>query len=190
MTPVRRPRRTQKSTSERLLQAAAREFNEHGFAGTNTNRIARRARFAPQTFYRWFQDKTEIFLKTYERWQFEEFGTVSKLLAENASDIRLALAVVAHHEAYLVFRRSLRHLSVENDTVRAVRAQSRLNQIAYLRKEFPKLVHDDASLAATLFQIERLADALAEKEFRDMGLNKRAGARALARLLRDLRTPE
>ena len=80
----------QKSTSEKLIAAAAKEFNEHGFGGTDTNRIARRAGFAPQTFYRWFRDKVEIFIKTYELWQREEFGAISALLAQNASDARLA----------------------------------------------------------------------------------------------------
>jgi len=187
---LRRPRQSrEETTAERLLQAAASEFNEHGFGGTDTNRIARRAGFAPQTFYRWFQDKVDIFIKAYERWQREEFGTVSTLLAKNASDARLARAVVAYHKAYLVFRRSLRQLSVENDVVRAARARSRLNQVAYIRKLMnPNLARDDASLAAILFQTERLADALAEGEFHDMGLDKKAGEEALARLIHDLRT--
>lgn len=188
-TPLRRPRQSRDATSERLLQAAAREFNEHGFGGTDTNRIARRAGFAPQTFYRWFQDKLEIFIKTYERWVREEFGDLTTLLAENASDARLAQAVVAHHKAYLVFRRSLRQLSVENEVVRAARARSRRNQIAYVKSLSPNVAQDDASLAATLLQTERLADALAEGEFHDMGLNKKAGEEALARLIHDLRTP-
>jgi AcrR family transcriptional regulator len=173
-----------------LLQAAASEFNEQGFGGTDTNRIARRAGFAPQTFYRWFQDKVEIFIRTYERWQREELGILRKLLAENASDIRLAKACVAHHKSYLVFRRSLRQLSVENEVVRAARASSRLNQVAYLKKVSPYLAGNDASLAATLFQMERLADALAEGEFGDMGLDKKAGEEALARLIHGLRTRE
>lgn len=189
-TPLRRPRQSQEATSERLLQAAAREFNEHGFGGTDTNRIARRAGFAPQTFYRWFQDKVEVFVKTYERWQREEFAALAPLLAEKASDVRLAQAIVAHHKAYLVFRRSLRQLSVENEVVRAARARSRLNQIAYVKSLNPNVARDDASLAATLLQTERLADALAEGEFYDMGLNKKAGEEALARLIHDLLTPE
>ena len=177
------------ATSERLLQAAAIEFNEQGFGGTDTNKIARRAGFAPQTFYRWFQDKVEIFIKTYERWRHEEFGAINKLLAENASDLRLARAIVAHHKAYLVFRRSLRQLSVENDVIRAARAHGRLSQIAYLRNMNPGNLLDDAEIAAILLQTERLADALAEGEFRDMGLNKKAGEEALARLIHELRSP-
>lgn len=188
-TPLRKSRQLPEATSERLLQAAAIEFNEQGFGGTDTNKIARRAGFAPQTFYRWFQDKVEIFIKTYERWRHEEFGAINKLLAENASDLRLARAIVAHHKAYLVFRRSLRQLSVENDVIRAARAHGRLSQIAYLRNMNPGNLLDDAEIAAILLQTERLADALAEGEFRDMGLNKKAGEEALARLIHELRSP-
>jgi len=179
-----------KSTSEKLIEAAAKEFNEHGFGGTDTNRIARRAGFAPQTFYRWFRDKVEIFIKTYEFWQREEFGAISALLAQNASDARLAQSIIEHHRAYLIFRRSLRELSVENDSVRAARAQSRLNQIEYIKKMGPKPRRDAASCAVILFQTERLADAVAEGELSDMGLDEKAAERALARLIHDLRSPD
>jgi AcrR family transcriptional regulator len=190
-TPPRKSRQLPETTAERLLQAAALEFNEQGFGGTDTNKIARRAGFAPQTFYRWFQDKVEIFVKTYELWQREEFDAINKLLAENASDIRLVQAIVAHHKAWLVFRRSLRQLSVENDVVRAARARARLGQIAYLKTINPtNLGRDEASLATILLQTERLADALAEGEFRDMGLNKKAAEEALARLIHELRSPD
>ena len=188
--PVRRPRQRGLATSERLVRAAAKEFNERGFGGTDTNRIARRAGFAPQTFYRWFQDKVEIFIKTYERWQREELSTLSALLTEKASNIRLAKAIVEHHELYLIFRRSLRQLAVENDAIRAARAQARLNQIAYIRSVNPNLAHNDADLAAMLFQTERLADALAEGEFDDLHLNRRGGEEALAHLIDALLTPE
>jgi len=188
-----RPRKSRKSpepTSERLLEAATAEFNEHGFGGTDTNRIARRAGFAPQTFYRWFEDKLDVFIKIYDRWRRDELATLSRLLAENASDARLAQAVIAHHKAYVIFRRSLRLLSVENAAVRAARAESRLSQIAFIRKMNANTGRDDSSLAVALFQTERLADAVAEGEFQDMGLDKRAGERALTRLIRDLRREE
>jgi AcrR family transcriptional regulator len=185
----KRPQQYREATNEKLLQAAAKEFNERGFGGTDSNRIARRAGFAPQTFYRWFEDKVEIFIKTYERWVREEFADVGKLLAQNASDARVVQTLVAHHKAYLIFRRSLRELSVENAVVRSARARSRNDQIARLRSLNPNIALDDGSIAATLLQTERLADALAEGEFRDMGLNKKAGEVALARLIHDLRTP-
>jgi AcrR family transcriptional regulator len=177
------------STGDKLVQAAASEFNEQGFSGTDTNRIARRAGFAPQTFYRWFQDKIEIFIRVYELWQQQELGILRKLLAEKASDARLAQACVAHHKAFLVFRRSLRQLSTENDVVRAARAESRRRQIAYLRTLEGSRSRDSAELAAALLQIERLSDALAEGEFHDMGLDDKAGEDALALLIRQLRGP-
>src|SRR6185503_20792385 len=73
-----------KPTDARLLAAAAKEFNQRGFDGTDTNRIARRAGFAPQTFYRWFQDKTEVFLAVYRTWEDQERAMLSKLLARKA----------------------------------------------------------------------------------------------------------
>ena len=87
-------------TAQRLLDAAADEFNAHGFAGTDTNRIARRAGFAPQTFYRWFEDKTEIFIRVYHAWQMQEAGTLNALLRENAPDAQLVRAAIDHHRAF------------------------------------------------------------------------------------------
>jgi hypothetical protein len=43
-------------TADKLLKAAMAEFNEHGFTGADTNRIARRAGLAPHTLYRWCKD--------------------------------------------------------------------------------------------------------------------------------------
>jgi AcrR family transcriptional regulator len=181
-------RRTRKGTAEKLIRAATSEFNEHGFPGTDTNRIARRAGFAPQTFYRWFGDKTEIFIKVYERWQHEEASMLQRLLAKDASDARLVQAVVTHHRRFRIFRRSLRHLSIEDDVVRKARAQSRLNQIAQIRKWNPAQPASTADLAVALFKIERLADALAEGEFDDMGIDRKAGETELALLLNWLRS--
>lgn len=182
-------RRVRKDTAEKLLQAAVSEFNEHGFDGTDTNRIARRAGFAPQTFYRWFQDKVEIFIKVYERWQQEEAAVLRKLLADKATDARLVQACVAHHRAYLLFRRSLRRLSIENPKVRSARAHSRLSQIGHLKSMATNRSAAVADLAATLLQFERLCDALAEGEFADMGLDGKAGEEALIVLLQRLRKP-
>src|SRR5277367_3682725 len=116
-------------TAALLVAAAMAEFNEHGFAGTDTNRIARRAGFAPQTFYRWFKDKTEIFIAAYRALEEELWG-INASLVEGADDETVVEAVLAHHRAWLMFRRSLRALSVENAEVRAARAESRLRQVA------------------------------------------------------------
>ena len=47
--------------------------------------------------------------------------------------------------------------------------------------------HGDADLAVILLQTERLADALAEGELRDMGLDEEAALTALTGLINRLR---
>ena len=87
------------------------EFNRYGFEGTDTNRIARHAGFAPQTFYRWFAHKTEIFIATYRSWENLERQVLEDLLRGQASAERLVEAIVSHHAEYKIFRRSLRQVS-------------------------------------------------------------------------------
>ena len=175
------------STRDRLIQAAAAEFREQGFAGTDTNRIARRAGFAPQTFYRWFTDKTEIFIAVYRAWEDEEKSLMGALRRRGADEDDVVEAAIAHHRAYLIFRRSLRRLSLEDDKVRAARAESRLRQIARIREWRAGALSTD-EVAAALLQLERLSDALAEGELLDMGLDEGPTRRRLAELLTWLRT--
>lgn len=54
------------STRDLLVRAAAEEFNRAGFGGTNTNKIARAAGFAPATFYRYFDDKKAIMVAAFD----------------------------------------------------------------------------------------------------------------------------
>ena len=174
-----------KSTRERLIEAAADAFNTEGFHGTDTNKIARAAGFAPQTFYRHFADKLAIFAAVYRRWEDEEAAEIAALVGKRAGARALAQAVVAHHRAYLLFRRSLRTLSLENAAMRKTRAESRRRQIHNAIRLTGKGTVE--TLAPLLFQIERLADAIAEGEFADLGLSASAGLEALASLLSLLR---
>jgi AcrR family transcriptional regulator len=184
-----RPKRVRKGTAEKLLQAAADEFNDRGFAGTDTNRIARRAGFAPQTFYRWYEDKIDVFIQVYGLWERQEADVLRGLLEENAPDARVVEAVVAHHRAYLIFRRSLRLLSLEQPKVRAARAATRLRQVAFIRSLQGAHPSEPSDLATTLFMLERLSDALAEGEIVDMGLDPHAAEDALAGIIHRLRHP-
>ena len=177
------------TTRDLLIEAAAAEFRERGFEGTDSNKIARRAGFAPQTFYRWFADKTEIFIRVYEAWQQQEMEILRELLAENAPDAKLVEACVAHHKAYLLFRRSLRRLAVEDPRVRSARAESRLRQIEFLKRLGAGPAADAGRLAAVLLQLERLSDALAEGELDDMELPPEAVEAQLADLIHALRNP-
>lgn len=162
------------------------EFNAHGFAGTDSNRIARRAGFAPQTFYRWFKDKTEIFIACYRAWEDEETAALRALTESGASSEAFVQAGIDQHGRYLMFRRSLKLLSLENPQVRAARAQSRLRQVAQIRA-WSRLTDSDEDLAVALLQMERLTDAIAEGELADMGLSEGAARQALADIVTRLR---
>ena len=62
-------------TRDALLEAAARIFNSAGYHGTDSNRIAREAGYAPGTFYVHFADKLAIFLEVYEGWVSTEWAS-------------------------------------------------------------------------------------------------------------------
>jgi len=52
----------QSDTRQRLLEAAAAEFAEHGFSAANINRISLAAGFAKGTIYNYFPSKRELML--------------------------------------------------------------------------------------------------------------------------------
>ena len=166
------PART--DTRARLLAAAQKEFNSAGYFGTDSNRIARRAGFAPQTFYRHFADKIAIFLAVYEGWWQDESAALGAVLATPAlqNHARQAAKIVLDfHTSWRIFRRSLRHLAIEEPRVRAARAAARKAQIARHRGSDHR---STAQLAAALLKAERLCDAHADGELADLGLGKAA----------------
>src|SRR6516164_2929685 len=64
--------RDPEATRAALIEAARLEFEEAGFDATQSNKIAARAGYAPQTFYRHFSSKLEIFLAVYDQWVADE----------------------------------------------------------------------------------------------------------------------
>jgi AcrR family transcriptional regulator len=174
-------------TAALLLAAAMAEFNDHGYSGTDTNRIARRAGFAPQTFYRWYPDKLAVFVAAYGAWTVEEGRLLQALISRDAPPAELAAAGIGHHHAHLKFRRSLRRLSIEEPAMRAARAESRRRQIMQIQQWQGAHPQPVEAVAVTLLQMERLTDALAEGEFADMGLSETSARDALAGLIASLR---
>jgi AcrR family transcriptional regulator len=174
-------RRDPDATRGALIDAARKEFEESGFDSTQSNKIARRAGFAPQTFYRHFIDKVDILLAVYARWVGEE----QEALDAAKGMRKAARALLEHHRASLKFRRALRALSVTDKRVRTARANSRLLQIAHLRELVPHTSDvSDARLARSLFVIERVADACAEGEFADLRFGLDAAEEQLVDCLR------
>lgn len=174
---TRRPARTRQA----LVDAARDEFEQIGYDETNSNKIARRAGFAPQTFYRHFADKVEIFLAVYLQWVAEE----QALLDHVRDSARAAETAVAHHRKSLKFRRALRLLSLTHPGIRAARATSRRQQVAHLQSRLPYLEEIDLDeLLARLLMVERLTDACAEGEFADLGISISKAKKQLAALIK------
>ena len=162
----------ERSTREVLVEAAGREFNSAGYHGTNTNKIALAAGFAPQTFYRHFEDKIDIFLAVYEAWQASERHAIARALRSDASEAAMAKAILAHHIEWRVFRASLRLLATDEPRVRLARAASRERQIEAMARANNDQI-DRIEAASALFSTERLCDAVADGEFEDLGIKSR-----------------
>lgn len=180
-----RPMRPRGQGRENLLLAAARDFEEVGYDGTHSNRIAARAGYAPQTFYRHFPDKLAIFLAVYADWSDSGLAALPEIRDARAA----AEALIAHHRAARVFRRSLRTLTATEPRVAEARARARRRQAAALAAALPAFRARPApDRFATLLLIERLADAIADGEFQALGIADEEAitlleAEILARLL-------
>ncbi len=166
-----------------LIEAALREFEDHGYDGTNSNAIAKRAGYAPQTFYRHFADKLEIFIATYEAWSDAGIeGIVAAVSIES-----YARSLVDHHRAHRVFRRSLRMLTVSDPRVLAARTRARDAQMRAMAGRVSGFAAKSrAARLASLLTIERLCDAIADEEFAAAGISRQAATRELVTLLRSL----
>jgi len=170
--PPPRPRRgAPDETRRRLVAAAAEEFNRVGYEGTDSNRLARAAGYAPGTFYKHFRDKRDIFLAAYAEWVTQEWDEVSRrLLQAGTAQARAAQTVellLAHHRRWRGLRASLRMLVAVDGPVREFYREQRRRQLDWLERlraaagDPPGSREDDALL---LYTLERTADAIADGE--------------------------
>jgi AcrR family transcriptional regulator len=173
-----RPQRgSPEQTRQRLVLAAAEAFNRDGYAGTDSNRIAREAGYAPGTFYKHFEDKRAIFLAVYADWVAREWKDVSATLAESATAAERARAIVEmfleHHRRWSGFRASLRALVATDAEVRDFYRDQRrrqLEMLADIRRERGHRARSREEDALLLYTLERTADAIAEDEPRALGV--------------------
>jgi AcrR family transcriptional regulator len=174
-------RRDPEATRARLVAAAADEFRERGFEGTNTNRIAARAGFAPQTFYRHFADKRAIFLAVHDAWAAEERALVDGF----GNPDKAAELLIAHHVHWRLMRLSLRQLMAVDGQVRKARAEGRRAQMLRLGASQPHLAgRSGEELLSSLLWVERLCEAHADGELEDAGLSRDVGHAMVASALR------
>ena len=175
-----RPRRgTPEQTRERLIQAAADQFNRHGYHGTDSNTIAKAAGYATGTFYKHFPDKREIFLAAYERWLASEWEEVTAELSSmrNAEETarKLVALTIRFHTEWRGLRASLMELVFSDPEARKFfrkQRRTQLERIIELRSRFslpPQTTEQDAIL---LWTTERVFDAIGQGEIQSLGLNQ------------------
>jgi AcrR family transcriptional regulator len=167
-----RPRRgNPEETRNRIVMAAAREFEDRGYFGTDSNEIARAAGYAPGTFYKHFVDKRAVFLAVYEEWVATEWAEITRCIRSETPGAGLAGTVVdliiAHHKAWPVFRASLRVLVATDPEVRKHHRTWRRRQLGIMRELGG--APDDTVL--TMLLTERIADSIADGEAAALGVN-------------------
>jgi AcrR family transcriptional regulator len=188
--PVRPKRGVPADTRARLVEAAAAVFNRDGYHGTDSNRLARAAGYAPATFYKHFPDKRAILLAAYEDWVTAEWQTIGGVLrGEAAADAhadragRIVAFVLDHHRRWKGLRASLRALVATDPVARRFHRAQRRRQLEILATMRRGRARDEAAArvddAVMLFTLERTLDAVAEGETDDLGLDE---ATVLARV--------
>jgi len=167
------------------------EFNQVGYHGTNSNRLARRAGFAPAVFYQHFRDKRALFLADYEAWVSSEWSAL-EVHAVRAADTRsLARAIVAEvlaqHRRWRVFRASLRALIAADPVARRFyhgQRRLQLRWLASLRAAAGRPARSPEGDFLLLCSVERVCDAAADGELAALGLSVREVRRRLEDLVR------
>jgi AcrR family transcriptional regulator len=185
----RAARGTPAATRTRLVAAAAAVFNRDGYHGTDSNRIARAAGYAPGTFYKHFPDKRAILLAAYEEWVNAEWTAVENEVradrAPAAVAARIVDLVLASHRRWRRLRSSVLGLVASDPMARRFYRRQRRRQLELLRemrgpvRGSPRITANDAVL---LFTLERTCDAIANGELRDLGV----GLAPTVRVLREL----
>ncbi|CUI93131.1 TetR/AcrR family transcriptional regulator [Achromobacter xylosoxidans] len=110
MTSIPQPRkspRQQRSqqTVDTILQATARVLAEHGYAGTNTNRIAETAGVSVGSLYQYFPNKNALIAALHDRHDKQMLALIDEVLDGNPAATlreRVAAIVAASLHAHLL----------------------------------------------------------------------------------------
>jgi AcrR family transcriptional regulator len=186
-------RGTAAATRTRLVAAAARVFNRAGYHGTDSNRLARAAGYAPGSFYKHFPDKRAIFLAAYADWVTAEWAAIEAVVRAGGTPAamapRLVEVLLSFHRRWRGFRSSMRALVATDPVVRRFYRRQRARQLEMLAtlRGAPGAppAADDALL---LYTLERASDAIAEGEIGALGLSTAAMEQRLTTLVRDYLT--
>jgi AcrR family transcriptional regulator len=172
------------ATRAALVEAAADIFRAEGYFATDTNAIARRAGYAPASFYKHFPDKTAILLAVYERYADLEWQGVRDEQARKPEQrIKAVLAFLERlHRDWARFRTDLRTVARMDAAVAGALAHSRKRQLKMMSELTGQSSgRQVAAHLLTLKMMENYADALAEAGA--LGIASTAVRAAMARLL-------
>jgi AcrR family transcriptional regulator len=156
-------------TRKALIAAAAAIFNSTGYFATDTNAIARRAGYAPGSFYKHFPDKAAILLAVYEDYVRREWEGLHAAMGQEASlrtRLRRALAfILEFHGEWAAFRTGLRTVARLEPAVAEALKSSRTRQLDLLAAA-TGMQHQRhrAALLLVLAIVERLAETAQEGE--------------------------
>ena len=175
----RPPRGSPAKTRERLIRAAAAQFNRFGFHGTDSNTIAKEAGYATGTFYKHFRDKREIFFSAYESWLAAEWNDIGDELSgmQDAGETaqRIVELCIKYHTEWRGLRASLMELVFSDPEARKFFMKQRHQQLdlmAEIRRRLALPPRTREQDAIHLFMTERLFDAIGQGEIQSLELNK------------------
>lgn len=157
-------------TRARLIAAAARELERHGYHGTDSNKIARAAGYAPGTFYKHFADKRAVLLAAHAAWVDAEWDAID---ADGGAEAIVDF-VLAHHRRWRGLRASVRALVRTDVLVRRFHRAERRRQLARMGAGPTTAAARRTAAALLLLEVERIADAIADGELAALGVTARA----------------
>lgn len=108
-------------TEEKIILAALKQFETHGFAAATTKSIAAEASVAEITLFRYFGDKKTLFLKTAVHIG-EQFGLM-QIPVEPSGDLR--------QDLHTLCQKLLRHFIRVNALIRMLLFEAKKNQDTY-----------------------------------------------------------
>ena len=177
------------ATRQRLVEAAVEVFDDVGYWGTDSNRLARAAGYSPGTFYKHFADKREIFLAAYELRGDLEWDEIRAVLADPDDDAldRLIEVIIEHHRRRVGLRQSLRALAATDPVVREIRREQRRAQLAEMADLLERVLGtrpDPERCFLAMLTVERTCDAIADGDLDALGLDEHEVVRSLVWQLR------
>lgn len=157
--------------------AAAELFNTDGYFGTDTNKIARSAGFAPATFYRHFRNKKHIFLDAYAHWVRADWEIIEAAAKTKGKSRDRAHAIVqahsARHAKWVQFRLSMHGLVATDSEVRAYHLKARAEQLERMQGLLASLgapPQTPGDLLYSFLCIERASNAVTDGDLEALGI--------------------